>query len=461
MTVKVRGIYATALTELLRDVVQASPPIRERFDTAFPVAPADASVETTEDRQGVGVHGDPETVASVRDELHDVGIDAFAYDDPVAKGAVFDGVVGRSVGRGAVVDLGDAEGYLAFDDYDGYVEEGDRVRVQVAEPKPPWSSKRPVLNGEIRAFGDIAGLVRGRDALVASTPGGSEELARTTELLSPDVPENWAVEWGYAAADASMDELGDALEDAVTSAEELEGALDGGPDEPGRVASPASTAWVWFGRATRSELDDVRARVTATMPGHHRTKAGSASASTAVDFAENLGRLPESFPFAAVADAFGPHADETVGIEHGKPDGRLITLGRGDVVDFSADDSRIVVERAMTGGGTYDALDVPREEGDTAVTRFVEGRWWYPTVYRAEDGTVKGTYVNVNTPLELFPDGVRYVDLHVDVLKHADGTVEQVDRDELEACVDDELITRELAEKAFDVADRIENAFSK
>ena len=53
-TVRVRGIYTTALTRLFEDrglsVVQASPPIRDRFDDEFAVAPADAAVSTNSSR---------------------------------------------------------------------------------------------------------------------------------------------------------------------------------------------------------------------------------------------------------------------------------------------------------------------------------------------------------------------------------------------------------------------------
>ncbi|QDX39920.1 DUF402 domain-containing protein [Salarchaeum sp. JOR-1] len=465
MTVSVRGIYATALTELLAEVgvTNASAPIRERFDRDFSTGPAAAHVSTTSDRQGVGVTGDPDTVGSVVERLREVGADTFRYRDRAPRGAVFEGRVEETRSGGAVVDLGETDGYLPFEESQEYVEEGDTVRVQVVAPKPPWVSRRPRLSTDIRAFGDAATLVRGRDALVADTPNGAPELARTTEILPPDVPADWAVAWEDAAADLSMDALGDALAAAVEAAESLEGALGGGvdvDDVPARIAAPDATTWVWFGGDARRALDDVRRNVTETIAGHHRIKAGSSAASTAVDFAEALGSLPDEFPFAAVSEQFGPAAGDRVAIEHGKPDGRLITLGRGDVTDCDRDAARITVEREMTAGGTYDALDVERQAGDVAVTRFQEGRWWYPTVYRGEDGTRRGTYINVNTPLELFPSSVRYVDLHLDVVKHADGTVEQVDADELQECVEDGLVTEDVAETATDVADRIENAFS-
>jgi len=51
MNVRIRGIYTTALTELLcgdHEIVSASPPIRERFGEPFEVDVADSTVRTTE-----------------------------------------------------------------------------------------------------------------------------------------------------------------------------------------------------------------------------------------------------------------------------------------------------------------------------------------------------------------------------------------------------------------------------
>jgi Ribonuclease G/E len=214
---------------------------------------------------------------------------------------------------------------------------------------------------------------------------------------------------------------------------------------------------VWFGRESRFALDDRRREVTTTMPGHHRIKTTSDQASAGVDFVEALCAPQGEFPFDVVTRQFGPVEGDTVAIGHGKPDGRLITLGRGEVVEHDPDGT-VAVRRELSGGGTYDALGVPRERGDVALTKFREGRWWYPTVYRSADDEVKGTYVNVCTSVECFPDTIRYVDLHVDVIKHADGTVERVDDDELDAAVEAGEVTDELAEKARNVATSLEQA---
>ncbi len=503
MNVRVRGIYTTALTRLLldagHDVVDASPPIRRRFAESFPTDPPDVRIDTTEDRQGVGVAGDPEAVASLRPLLADVGVDTLVWTDPTPPGTVLDGEVTETLGGGAVVELGiagsdgiaggdevaeangagdggaaaaldDVEGYLPYGSVDARVETGDRVRVQVRESAPPWVSRRSELDTTLRVGGGIVSLEPGSGTRVdVRDDEAARELAGMVDLLGVEPPNGWRAVWGPAALDAGMDALESGLDRAADAAEELADAAG----EPGvldadttaaisPIARPNAGFWVWFGRESRFALDDTRRTVEATMPGHHRVKAGSASASAAVDFAEALcdpdpNDPDAAFPFTVVRESFGPAEGDALRIEHGKPDGRLITLGEGTVTEVDADGG-VTVEREMSPGGSYDGLGGRREAGDVAVTSLSEGRWWYPTTYRAADGTVKGTYVNVCTPVEVFPDAARYVDLHVDVVKHPDGTVEQVDDDVLDASVSRGDTPEPLAEKARSVASALTNA---
>jgi hypothetical protein len=476
MKVRVRGIYATALTRRLdqagHDVVQASEPIRNRFDASFGNGPSDVSIATTEDRLGVGVTGDPSAVEEVTAALDGVAIDALRWVDSAPRGSVFDGVVEETLGSGAMVDLGDRVGFLPFDAVDGYVDEGDRLRVQVHEEAPPWSDRSPDLGGEIRVETDLVTLSRDRSGVSAAVAGErATELVRTTELLDVDRPDGWGVRWLPAALDVDMAALGSALEDASDRARALEAAVDGGteadgvmddgsrPDVPARVVAPAATHWVWFGRESRFALDDLRREVTTTMTGHHRIKVGSETASGAVDFVEALCDPDDEFPFDVVTRQFGPTNGDQVLIAHGKPEGQTIVLGRGEVTDRDPG-GKITLRREASGEGTYDALGTPRERGDVAITKFTEGRWWYPTAYRGEDGERKGTYVNVCTPVEIYPDEVRYVDLHVDVVQYPDGSVDRVDDDELDEAVDDGYVPAALAEKAREVASRVEKALS-
>ena len=481
--VRIRGIYTTALTQLALEsgwtVVDASPPIERRFTADFADGGYDVAVATTGDRQGVGVAGTSEAVETVTTCLANVGIDTCWWVEPAPVGSVFDGRVTETNGQGAIVDCGPIEGYLPFDAVERRIDTGDTVRVQVRESTPPWADRRHRLGGEIRVATDLVALhpEAGSPTVDSHDDAAARELLGMADLLAVTPPDGWRVEWQHAATNASMDELREALETATTrvetvaekltdgSAAEIDPDAEDDGDSPRTVVTQDAGSWCWFGRDSRFALDEIRREVTATMAGHHRIKAGSEGASTAVDFVESLSAGEATavggdaeFPFAAVTDNFGPTVGDEITINHGKPDGRLFSLGSGTVTE--RDGESITLVRELTGGGRYDGLGVPRSDGDTATTTFQEGRWWYPTVYRTSDDDLVGTYVNICTPIECFPDAVRYIDLHVDVLKYPDGTVERVDDDELDAAVTNGDLSDELAEKTRAVATALESSLS-
>jgi len=480
-SVRIRGIYTTALTKRFLDagwsVVDASDPIERRFAADFDTVGSDLTIGTTADRQGVGVHGTATALEAAAALFASIGLDTFGWRDPAPVGGLFSGTVTSTRRGGAVVNLGDTEGYLPFRNTDDHVETGDTIRVQVREPAAPWSDNRPLLDTDMQVSVDLVSLLpeSGPPTVDTRDETAARELIGMTDLLGVSAPEGWRIRWDHAATEASMETLKSAVERAATRAETVADTIEDSEtvpvdDEPAELLAATAGRWYWFGRESRFALDALRREVTPTLLGHHRIKAGTEAASAGVDFAEafcgsdHLGatvsdstdEATDDFLFAVVADCFGPAVGDTVEIGHGKPSGRLISLGTGTVTD--REDDSVTIRREMSSGGRYDALDVPRSAGDTATTTFREGRWWYPTVYRDREESVIGTYVNICTPVECFPDVVRYIDLHVDVIKHADGTVERVDDEELNAAVAAGFVTKALAEKTDQVATALENA---
>jgi len=461
--VRLRGIYATALSERLREtveIVDASTTIEARFDAAFDRGPPDVVLGDAPDQRGVGLSGQPDGVRSVGESLRSLSRDTILWRDPAPRGATFDTTVTETLGSGAIVDLGPREGFLKYDNADRRIEAGDALTVQVRDPVPPWDTHRPAVATGLEVRAGPVTLVSGENGPRADVPDSqrANELMRSVDLLGTESPDGWFVRFERGAAEASLAELDDAVALAVDRV--VDGLESSHSDNP-----PMETAWVWFGRDARFALDDLRRRVVTTIPGHHRIKAVSNEAGIAVDLVEALwADLDASaldgatFPFGTVTDLLGPRVGDRLALSHGKPDGRRFELGVGEVT--ACEDRTVTLRREMTGGGRYDGLGVEREAGDVAVTRLTEGKWWYPTVYRDADGTVKGTYLNVCTPLELFPDGATYVDLEVDVVKYADGTVERLDEQELAAAVEAGHVSDELAEKARAVAASIEEGLS-
>jgi len=88
MNVRVRGIYATALTRLLLDtgheVVGASPPIRRRFDAEFPDDDHDVAIATTIDtgeNYGFGIRKNESDLESALNDGLAAVKDNGTYDD--------------------------------------------------------------------------------------------------------------------------------------------------------------------------------------------------------------------------------------------------------------------------------------------------------------------------------------------------------------------------------------------
>jgi protein associated with RNAse G/E len=208
-----------------------------------------------------------------------------------------------------------------------------------------------------------------------------------------------------------------------------------------------------FPYAAKVALDGLRNRVLPTVPRHHHFRI---VASDYVDSLEEkmLSGRPEeresvgrSMEKSLVWDLF--QKGKEMRIEHVKLDGRIIFLSEGEIVETDYDRKKLVLRRSrFTGRTKYDGLGIEKREGDYAVSEVQEGQWYYRHSYFRKHGTLIGRYVNVNTPVEFYPDRIRYVDLEIDVVQRPDGQVTVIDQDELERQFLAGYLSEELKEKA-------------
>ncbi len=139
-------------------------------------------------------------------------------------------------------------------------------------------------------------------------------------------------------------------------------------------------------------------------------------------------------------------------VVHGKPWKRTITMS--GVVD-SWSDGLLVIRRQFSPGGLYDSLDEPKRAGDYGTIEVAAGSWLLRRTYFRGGGELIGELYNVQTPAELRPGRVEYVDLEVDVVRWPDGRVAVVDEADLEAAVRAGGITPELAATAREIASEL------
>lgn len=212
-----------------------------------------------------------------------------------------------------------------------------------------------------------------------------------------------------------------------------------------------------FPGASKARLDELRGEVVPTIRGHHQRKAGGSG--MVVELAETLMRrkLYQASEVSRWKFQGGvlPKVGQELWIEHVKLEGSVIPLGKGKVIRTDPKVREIALRREIKAGGTYNGLEVEKEAGDYAITTFREGAWFYRTSYYTRDRRLKGEYWNINTPMEIYPEKIRYVDLEIDVVKLPDGAVRIIDEEKLWQAVEKGLITEKLAQRARTIAEEL------
>jgi protein associated with RNAse G/E len=214
---------------------------------------------------------------------------------------------------------------------------------------------------------------------------------------------------------------------------------------------------VEFAYLAKSALDEERNRIVPTVFHHHRLKT---IASEFVDLMEkkDLANHPEKRKAASedlqkrlIWDGYS--LGKKIAIEHVKLDGELVYLSEGELIEADFKERKLVLKRRkFKGRSKYDGLNAEKREGDYAITEVKEGDWFYRHTYLRGDGELIGWYFNVNTPVEFYPDKIRYVDLDVDVVARPGGEVEVIDEPILERQVQAGFLSERLRERARQVA---------
>lgn len=220
---------------------------------------------------------------------------------------------------------------------------------------------------------------------------------------------------------------------------------------------------VEFPYLAKSYLDELRSRVVPTLSNHHRLRI---IASEYVDLMEKkeLTHHPEK------RETLSQHVEERLiwdayslgkelQIDHVKLDGQVISLSEGELLQMDPGEKRLILKRkGFKGRGKYDGLNIPKEAGDYAITQVKQGDWFYGHNYFRRDGQLIGTYYNINTLVEFYPDRFRYVDLEIDVVCWPDGKIQIIDKEGLNRHWEAGYLSKTLKQRAEAVANEVKAA---
>lgn len=462
---KIRGIYSTALTKLLLDngfgIVEPSVACRDRFGLEDNDAVPDITVEDRYDRHGIRTMGNREATDRLRDVLQSGLDDVIVRKWPISVDGIYKGLL-RGVDiptRSVLIDVGVAVGRVPEKEKSKITSK--EVVVQVKRRR--IGAKEPSLSTVIEVPGKYAVLTPEGKVGVSLKIHDPDTRAKLYELGKELSPAGWSIIWRTAAANQPLERLRGEVASLAKEAETVQNKAEQ-TEAPAMLWEGSYVMDVELPALSKKRLDEVRASACPTLPLHHYYKVCGGKIASALEMAEAL--LEKGKPKDEVEASFKqeiaaefPFAGATVGIEHVKASGLVFYLGKASIE--SLDEDFICLRRVFAKDGVYDGLRVKKEAGDVAVTKAILGEWYFQTEYFSKDGQYKGCYVNLNTPMELYPHFIRYVDLEVDICILPDGTLKVLDEEKLEKMVSKGYVSEKLAQMALkkmqEVRKRLEN----
>jgi len=450
---RVRGIYSTALMKLLLgggfEIAQPSLIMEERFGIEEVREPPDLDIYDRVDHQGVKAVGKADAVDKFISILKEFLNDVILRKGIIPAGGIYKGLVKEidRKHRTVLIDIGPVIGFLQL-------EEAPDIQlgiILVQVDRNHMEARVPALSTRISIRGRYAVLISDSHVKISRKILDRNSRDRLYKL-GEELKTEWGILWRTEAAtqppDVLRSEVANLMERGKTIKEKAERLK-----APSLVYEGRYHLDVEFPARSKKKLDEVRGSVTPTIQGHHYYKACGGNIASAVDMAEKLlgkGQLLKEVEslFIQTVSAEFPVKDSTVTIEHVKLDGRVFHLGKAVVETYNQDKSLITLRRVFETSGIYDGLETPKEPGDYAVTEFKVNEWYVKTQYFSKDGRQKGIYINLNTPVELYPNRIRYVDLESDVCILPNGEIKILDEKKLEEQAEKGTITVGLLQTA-------------
>ncbi len=456
--VRIRGIYATALTKILLDkgfvIVQASPIIRQRFNIPENNTAPDLTIKTTEDPHTLLVIGFPR---QVDETLRVLGEEVKYTIKWESKLGLYSIVVGRILekrGDECLVSLPyGLRGILRN------CNERPGTIIPVAIAKTALKPRENiVLTRNLRVIGYYAALIKDSNRITISEHiRDPERKAELITLSSNVIREGYGVHWRSSAGRAETQVLLMELEELKKKlreiAEKAEKASEGEI-----VYEGEKIVLLTLTNPAKQVLDKIRSEVTATIPGHHSYKALGGELSSIVDYAEKLVENKWLAPENAGKGMLQYIAEKLknnkrIEIIHIKPDGTPVRLTPGKTESIIVKENSITVElkRIIRTPGIYDGLKIEKEPGDYDIMRINTLSWTITHHYYNRNGELKGEYININTPPEIGPDKIVYHDLALDIIKKPDGTIQLIDIEEYLKLLNQDIINKYIHERILEI----------
>ncbi len=467
----IRGLYAAALTQLFRqdskwDIVQPSDEVRAAIPHNWRMDSPDVDIDDVPDDRGrrhaLQISGPADAVEDALTYLQSQCFDVITRYESSETGALYMGLVGivSRERRQAIVYLGEERsGVLPLRYEDQNIRVGSSVPVRIDAPATHQNG-RPQLSSVLTVPGQYAVLTAVRSVRMSKQITDEAHRERLQQLGEAQEIGEWGIIWRTAAQNAPDDILVAEVQRLVGETETLQASLQN-TKTVGRIRGGDLTAHVLMSGHAKSVCDTLRAQLVPTLPGHYKYKAYGDVYDTTVDALER--ELPaEALRNRAVLsvlssiNAMEQPIAPMLHILQRIPNGRVIDLGEAQRLADDIYAGWVEVQRTLRNKGSYPKeLNVDKQPGDYAITRYHEAAWHYVSRFCAQDGSWLADYAGMTTPIAIFSDHINLFDLQVAVIRTPQQPLEIVGMDTLNRLRDEKMVTSALVDKVREESEAI------
>jgi hypothetical protein len=463
-TLRLRGVYAAALTQLFRqssppwELVQPDAEVRSRLDAPWRMESPEIDIADDADDHGrhdvLRISGPAEGVEQALRLIQQHCFDVITSQDHFQVGAIYMGVVGlcSQARRRAIVYMGDQQaGVLPLRYEDRPPRVGTYLPVRIAAP-PAEGDDRPQLSMSITVPGQYAVLSSVAAIRLSKQITDPLHLERLQRLGEAQDTSGWGIIWRTAAQHVDDQVLRAEIQQLAQEARQLQARLQ--TTTVGHIRGGEIVARLYLPGHAKAVCDTLRAQLLPTLPGHHKYKAQGDVYGTTVDALEKelpadvLHSRTMTLRVLSSVDAMQPPMQNRLRVLVRTVQGTLQEQEVGEQIAYDIDAGWVELRQTVPHKEAYPpALRLDKQPGDYTVTRFQEGSWSYTRRFYGRQGAWKGDYAALTTPIAIFADQLQVVDLHVAVWRSVEHGPELTGLKTLQQFQQQGLITAALVQK--------------
>lgn len=452
MSVKIRGIFSTAITYLMKQnkisIGEPSENIREHFKKTKFSEDYNSKIYDMQSKQGVIIKGE------LSNKIYKIFRKKFPY-------AVIQKKSYGSIYRGEIIELDpdtknihvdigkEKDGVLPLKNYWGYVKKGEPILIQIKSEEDDYFN----LSTKIHIFGKNVILIK--KGFTKLPKCGKEEREKFKEIEKKLFPEEeFGILWKNSSVGKSKKELTEQIKKLKKNYEKLEKDFKKGKKIK-KIMKGKNTYYCHLGKKAKNSLDELRKKIKPTIKEHHCFKSNGLN--NIVDFSEQL--MSSKISEKKINKEFEEFVAKKMSGEgrlfltiHQKSEGARIYM-KGKIIK-KIDEDTYIIKRFIKGKGYYDGLNIKKESGDYALTTVKKDAFYVKHEYYSKNDEKKGTYYNINTPIEIYPGKAKYIDLEIDVIE-VDGERKIIDEKLFEKMHKEKVISKKLYEKSREITEKI------